>query len=142
MNGIIRELKITSLKDNSNELQVFDDLLIQGKISIEKEIVSPSIGIVIRNIQNVAVVGINNAHYGIKFDSIKNNQFAITLFSLPLMPGRYQLDIYIGDGLIDYYVLEGIAEFEISDRLIRGMSKNPETRINSFVLSKTDWKVN
>lgn len=138
----ISGLKISSRQNGNSKIQTFDDVVIEGTLNLENTIGNATIGLVIRNVFNVPVLAINNSHYGIALNNMKSNCFTISLFELPLVSGTYHIDIFIGDGLTDHYVLENITEFIVEDLLPEGIKKAPNERLNTFIVGKTDWKLN
>jgi lipopolysaccharide transport system ATP-binding protein len=127
---------------NPKEIYPGDTVSLKGKISLPSEIKNPSIGIVIKNAFNTPVLGINNKTYGVNLKSLKDNRFEITLLNMPLSPGAYEVDFFIGDGLTDLYTFENELRFEISDRNIFENGKNPEPRLNAFIVNKVNWELN
>lgn len=139
-NGVLKELEIFTSR-RSYEILPFDTVILKGKIYAEKEISNPTLGVVIRNMFNVPVLGINNKNYGVAFKTLKHTGFEIILKDLPLGPGAYTLDFFIGDGMTDVYTYENAASIEISDKNIFTNGKNPEARLNSFILRQVEWKL-
>ncbi len=140
-NSVITGVKITSSLNGLNTILPFDTICISGKIALNKLIKKPILGIIIRNIFNIPIIGINNKTYGFDFEELKNNFFEIKLKNTPLLPGFYSIDFYIGDGLVDYYAFENVVTFEVNDENIFKNGKNPEAKINSFVLQNADWQI-
>ncbi|MDX2172632.1 MAG: ABC transporter ATP-binding protein [Bacteroidota bacterium] len=140
-NDLIKEIKITSLTSGLKSILPFDSISITGKIILKELIKNPVVGIVIRNVFNIPVIGINNKTYGVEFSSLKNNYFEIKLDNVPLIPGFYTVDFYIGDGIVDHYKVENLIVFEVSDELIFQNGKNPESKVNSFVLQSAEWHI-
>jgi hypothetical protein len=68
-------------------------------------------------------------------------RFEIILEELPLVPGTYTVDLFIGDGLVDSYVFENALSFEVNERQIFVDGKNPEPRLNNFILKAANWSV-
>ena len=140
-NDLITELRVNSIKTGLNSIAPFDGISITGKIILKELIKNPVIGIIIRNMFNVPVIGINNKTYGINLISLQNNYFEIKLNKIPLVPGFYTIDFFIGDGVIDSYKLENLISFEVNDELIFQNGKNPDLKVNSFVLQSADWQI-
>jgi lipopolysaccharide transport system ATP-binding protein len=141
-NSVLKDLEIFSFPGKKGEILPNGNIMLRGRINVNNEIVNPTIGIVIRNMFNVPVLGINNKNYGVHFKALKNNSFEIVLSELPLTPGTYSVDFFIGDGLTDIYTFENAAAIEISDRNIFENGKNPESRLNSFIMNKVEWRLN
>jgi lipopolysaccharide transport system ATP-binding protein len=138
---IISELQINSGNQQSKEILPFSDIVIKGKITLKDQIQNPTLGIVIRNVFNVPVIGINNKTYGVELKSLKNNCFEIKLNAAPLVPGYYTIDFYIGDGITDHHQLENLVQFEVQDENIFYNGKNPEQKLNSFIIKSTNWEI-
>jgi len=87
-------------------------------------------------------LGLNNRCYGKTLPSIASGKsFEVVLHALPLLPGTYDVDLFIGDGMSDKYAFENVLSFEVNDRIIFEGGKNPDSKLNSFVLKNTDWSV-
>jgi lipopolysaccharide transport system ATP-binding protein len=138
---IVSEVEVSSGNQQSKEILPFSDVIIKGKITLKNQIQKPTLGIVIRNVFNVPVVGINNKTYGVELNNLKNNNFEIKLNNPALVPGYYTVDLYIGDGITDHYQLENLVQFEVRDENIFYNGKNPEPKINSFIIKSTNWEI-
>jgi lipopolysaccharide transport system ATP-binding protein len=139
--NLVSDLEIFSGHENPKEINPHDKVTIRGKLSLTSEISNPTIGIVVRNMFNIPVLGINNKTYGVGLKNLKKENFEIVLNSLPLTPGYYDIDLFIGDGLNDLYTFESILEIEVSDKNIFSNGRNPDPRLNSFILSNVEWKI-
>lgn len=138
--SVVYDVEITG-RDNSSVIYPGDTIHVKGRISLKEEIRTPTLGIVLRNIFNTPVLGINNKNYGTRLKHLKQDQFEIVLQDAPLMPGPYEIDFFIGDGMTDLFTFENIINFEVSDRNIFENGKNPDARLNSFILPNVDWKL-
>ncbi|MES2514081.1 MAG: ABC transporter ATP-binding protein [Bacteroidota bacterium] len=138
---IVTEVEVNSGSKQGKEILPFNDIVIKGKINIKESIQKPTLGIVIRNVFNVPVIGINNKTYGVDLGKLKNNNFEIKLHSPSLTPGYYTVDLYIGDGITDHHQLENLIQFEVQDENIFLNGKNPEPKINSFIIKSTNWEI-
>lgn len=138
---VVMELSAANLSGN-HKIDAGETLIISGKYQAQEEIDNPTIGLVIKNMYNVPVLGINNRSYGKTLSRIQQGKaFEIVLRDLPLMPGSYDIDLFIGDGLSDRYSFENILSFEVNDRLLFEGGKNPDSKLNPFILKNTDWQV-
>jgi lipopolysaccharide transport system ATP-binding protein len=136
---VVMELSAANLSGN-HKIDAGETLIISGKYQAQEEIDNPTIGLVIKNMYNVPVLGINNRSYGITLSRMqKGKAFEIVLRDLPLMPGTYDIDLFIGDGLTDRHSFENILSFEVNDRLLFEGGKNPDSKLNPFILKNTDW---
>lgn len=139
--SVLRNIEVTGTP-GVKEILPFDTLSINGTISLPHEIKNPTLGIVIKNQFNMAVLGVNNKTYGVALEALKNSRFEIVLHAIPLSPGIYEVDLFIGDGIQDVYHFENTVGFEINDRNIFEHGKNPDPKINPFIIRNTNWKLN
>lgn len=138
---IITQLRAEGRNGKEN-IDPRDTLIVSGQFEFPETINTPSIGLVIRNMYNVPVLGINNGVYGKVLAPITaGKRFEIILEELPLVPGTYTVDLFIGDGLVDSYVFENALSFEVNERQIFVDGKNPEPRLNNFILKAANWSV-
>ena len=129
-------------KSGHHSIDSGDTLIISGVYQAMQQIDNPTIGVVIRNMYNVPVLGVNNRTYGQSLKSISEGKaFEIVLNDLPLLPGTYDIDLFIGDGLTDKYSFENVLSFEVNDRNIFEGGKNPDAKLNPFLLKNTQWQV-
>ena len=138
---IITDLRAEGRSGGQN-IDPRETLIVSGQFEFPEIINTPSIGLVIRNMYNVPVLGINNGVYGKVLAPITaGKRFEIALEELPLLPGTYTVDLFIGDGLVDSYVFENALSFEVNERQIFVDGKNPEARLNNFILKEANWSV-
>ena len=133
-----------SLQSMSGNYSIFplDIIKIQFALNLPYSIENATLGIVVSNIFNINIIGINNKNYGIQTSLSKNkNNVEIILHNPPLLPGQYNLDIYVGDGVRDHFSFLQIYNFTISDKNILKSGKMPDVKINSFIIEKTEWNV-
>jgi len=141
LQNLVSELEIISQNTGGKEINPFDTIILRGKFSLPEKIASPTIGIVMRNMYNIPVCGINNKNYGIALKTIQDNYFELVLKNLPLVPGNYSVDLFVGNGMSDVHTFENILELEVNDKNIFENGKNPDMRLNSFLLAQADWKI-
>lgn len=140
-NQLLKNLQAVG-KNNKHKIDPFETLVISGEIDFPEPIANPTIGLVIRNIYNVPVLGVNNKSYGKSLSPLSSGKkFEIKLESLPLLPGTYDIDLFFGDGLADAYIFENALSFEINERNIFEGGKNPEPKLNNFILTGAHWLV-
>jgi lipopolysaccharide transport system ATP-binding protein len=87
----------------------------------------PVLGLVVKTAQGWPVVGINNRFVGgYQFEEpLKQGTITCTIDSLPLTPGTYVLDLYLGDYYQDFdTVLEAIT-FEVVPSDVFGTGRLP-----------------
>jgi lipopolysaccharide transport system ATP-binding protein len=138
--GALSELEVISAEHN-NEIYPNDSIIIRGTLLLDDPLSNATIGIVLRNSYNVPVIGINNRNFGSQLGTVQRHRFEILMQKVPIVPGVYDLDLFIGDGMTDVLVFENICKVEISDRNVIAGGRNPDPRLNSFIVNAAEWKV-
>lgn len=91
------------------------------------------LGIVIKDSNDLALIGVNNSHYGnemISRKSINKGELKLKIENLQLLPGKYTIDVFLGDGKKDIDVVYDAIIFKIIDDF------------NNKILSKIDLNIN
>jgi lipopolysaccharide transport system ATP-binding protein len=127
--------------NNKSLIESFDDVVIECSLKLPEAVKNPTIGFVVRNAFNIPVLGINNRNYGVGLETLQDNKFKVRLINAPLLPGSYTLDLFIGSGPSDIYHLSNIYTFEVSERNLFEGGKNPDQRLNSFVIKDVEWQL-
>jgi hypothetical protein len=103
-----------------------------GRLSVNvafksAESISPVLGVVIKNSHGIAIFGVNNKFIGgYRFEKrVVSGLISCTLNDLPLMPGRYSLDLYLGDGPQDIDVVYDSISMEILPADVFGTGQLP-----------------
>lgn len=87
---------------------------------------SPVLGIVIKTCTGVPILGVDNRFIpGYEFPNVRSGTIRAVLDSLPLLPGQYIIDIYLGDRIRSIDVLRDAVYFQVLDFDIYGSGKLP-----------------
>jgi lipopolysaccharide transport system ATP-binding protein len=89
--------------------------------------ITPVIGLVLKNSHGVALFGVNNKFIGgYRFDRrVAAGVISCTLNDLPLLPGRYSLDLYLNDGAQDVDVIYDAISLEVTPADVFGTGQLP-----------------
>ena len=89
--------------------------------------ISPVLGVIIKNSHGIAIFGVNNKFIGgYRFEKrVASGLISCTLNDLPLMPGRYSLDLYLGDGPQDIDVVCDSISIEVLPADVFGTGQLP-----------------
>ena len=92
------------------------------------------IGFVISSLDGIPVLNANNRYQknDLKICPDSSKEIICDLGVVPLMEGKYTLNIYLGDENKDYHIVENALMFEVYERDIWGQGKVPPKRISSF----------
>jgi lipopolysaccharide transport system ATP-binding protein len=101
------------------------------------------LGIVIKDFNDVELIGINNKHY--IFDKINLNdalkgKISLTIDEINLMPGMYKLDLFLGDSINDIEVVRDAIIFTISESYDFETVNRLDFRLNKVFHDNVNWK--
>jgi lipopolysaccharide transport system ATP-binding protein len=141
-NSKIKSLQLACDGKPSNNLYMGCSLGLEVEVASNEKIDYPVLGIVIRDIQNNAILGINNKHYhNSKPPAMTNGKFKIEIPNLPLMSGTYFLDLYLGDGLVDIEVYTNACTLNIESKDFTGTGYLPNEKFNKLFIKNINWKI-
>jgi len=101
------------------------------------------LGIVIKDLNDVELIGINNKHY--IFDKINPNdalkgKISLTIDEINLMPGMYKLDLFLGDSINDIEVVRDAIIFTISESFDFETVNRLDFRLNKVFHDNVNWE--
>jgi lipopolysaccharide transport system ATP-binding protein len=123
---------MTSVTLASNGVEPASGVRMGGALSVNvafksKRPISPILGVVIKNSHGVAILAVNNKFIGgYRFEKrIASGVISCTLNELPLLPGRYSLDLYLNDGAQDIDVIYDAISIEVLPADVFGTGQLP-----------------
>jgi lipopolysaccharide transport system ATP-binding protein len=125
----------TIIYNSSFTLEVFFDTTIS--------ITNLVLGIVIKDVNDVEIIGINNRHYhGNKINTTNIYSGSVTVFieKLQLLPGLYKIDIYLGDSTTDIEVTNEAIKFTVSESEKNITLSSLNYRLNKVFHEEVVWK--
>lgn len=140
---LIRSVEVNGDGIKGSVVSMGGDLQFRVNIESTEIIHQPVLGLVFRNMQEVAVLGINNRHYGIELSKTNSSNFDITfeMKNTALMPGIYSIDLFLGDGAADLDSIPGAFTIEVESRDIMGSGLMPSEKLNTFFHNSCDWRI-
>jgi lipopolysaccharide transport system ATP-binding protein len=89
--------------------------------------IQPVLGIAVKNQHGSPIFGINNRFIsGYNFNNpVSNGTITCSIDRLPLMPGRYVLDLYFGDQHDDLDVVHEAISFDVAPADVFGTGQLP-----------------
>ena len=136
---------VETLCDNkiSYYFKTKSNLKIRTYISDDRLDKDTVLGLVIRNPQNEALIGINNNHCGIKLLEEPTNKCCIEI-SIPSLPfyeeGQYSIDLFLGSYNQDYETIENVIKIYIRSIDVYGSGKLLLANINKVIIQNIDFK--
>jgi lipopolysaccharide transport system ATP-binding protein len=88
---------------------------------------APVLNVTVKNMHGLAIIRANNLFIG-GFDSVQrqnSGMIACTFEKLPLLPGRYAIDLSLGDGFRDLDAVSDAITFEVLPADVFGTGKLP-----------------
>jgi lipopolysaccharide transport system ATP-binding protein len=109
--------------------------------SEEAPIAIPCLGVVINNSLNVAVAAVNMRMTGsLEARHAPTGTIACDIANLTLVPGKYSVDLWLGDGAVDVDMVEGSLTFDVESTDFYGSGVPPFSHLGATVLSPK-WTV-
>jgi lipopolysaccharide transport system ATP-binding protein len=111
----------------TGSVRMGEDLCIHVEFCSQMQAIRPVLGVVVKHQLGFALFGVNNRFIpGYRFtDLVTKGVITCTLERIPLMPGRYLLDLYLGDEHQDHDVIHDAIGFEVLQADIFGSGKLP-----------------
>ena len=109
-------------------------------INIIKNVV---LGIVIKDLKDVELLGINNKHYGlnkINPNDILKGKISLTIDSFNLMPGMYKIDLFLGDSISDIEIVNDAIIFNVTESYEYEKVNRLDFRLNKVFHENVDWE--
>ncbi|MCK8141933.1 ABC transporter ATP-binding protein [Flavobacterium sp. I-SCBP12n] len=99
-------------------------------------------GIVIKDVNNVPLIGINNKHYlkeKVHNKDIYRGKISIVIDKIKLFPGNYSIDLYLGDSITDIENHQEAIRFIVSESYDCEVINNLDFRINKVFHENVKW---
>jgi lipopolysaccharide transport system ATP-binding protein len=104
----------------------------------------PVLGIVLRDIHNTSIIGVNNKHYtgNLINTPLNEGSFEVEIPYLYIMSGNYIVDLYFGNAFTDYEVAKECFILKVDSAKFNDAVEFPNEQINKFFFKDMTWKVN
>ncbi|SHG44288.1 lipopolysaccharide transport system ATP-binding protein [Salegentibacter echinorum] len=135
-------IKKANLNNETNVIKYNSTLQVEISIEVNDIIKKLILGIVIKDLNDVEMVGVNNRHYhkkSINDYDVKKGKIVLTIDKLKLLPGKYKIDLYLGDTTTDLEIVKDALKFEVVENFEIDLMKNIDFRINKIVHEKITW---
>ncbi len=116
MSVMAKVILATELSEPTSSLPMGSQLSIQVSFSSKSKPIYPILGVVLKNRFGTAILGVNNRFIpGYRFaEPISDGIITCHFSSLPLMPGKYLIDLYLGDEHVDLDVVHEAVSFDVT----------------------------
>ena len=123
----MRELPLMSNGEVASTVRIGESLAVRVTFDTEGNRFSPVLGVMVKSAQGVPLFGINNRIVpGYEFSEVTSRAAITCHFEhVPLMPGTYFVDLYLGDRYQDHDVVIDAAAFEVTSADVFGSGRLP-----------------
>jgi lipopolysaccharide transport system ATP-binding protein len=107
------------------------------------EIKKVVLGVRVKDLANVSILSVNNRHYveqGINTHSTLGGQVIVDFANLPLLPGLYTVDLFLGDTSHDIEVAENAFFFEVFPTKINPAGRQIPLHENKVFAKDVAWQ--
>ncbi len=101
------------------------------------------LGIVIKDLNDTEIIGINNKHY--LFDRINNDdtikgKISLIINEFSILPGKYKLDIFLGDSINDIEIVRDAIIFNVTESFEYEVLNRLDFRLNKIFHENVYWE--
>ena len=129
----LREARVFVNGYPSVQLLPGNELKLQLSYFLNTKLINPNIGIVIKDENNTAVIGLNSLHLGKKLD-LRLQEEGEAVIKIPQLnlyrPGTYSINLYFGDAFHFYETLYDAVRFEVPATDLYGSGILPDPAWN------------
>lgn len=101
------------------------------------------LGLIIKDLNDVELIGINNRHYLIDkmnpFD-VSKGKISVTIEQLNLLPGTYILDLFLGDSVNDIQIVSNAIKFVVHEAFEFNVVNKLNFKINKVFHENVQWE--
>ena len=101
------------------------------------------LGIVIKDLNDTEIIGINNKHY--LFDRINNDdtikgKISLIINEFSILPGKYKLDIFLGDSINDIEIVRDAIIFNVTESFENEILNRLDFKLNKIFHENVYWE--
>jgi lipopolysaccharide transport system ATP-binding protein len=138
--GLIKHVILYSL---NQKIKYKDALKLDVYIETQELIKNLVLGIIIKDLNDVELVGINNRHY--LFDKINqsdvyNGKITVIIEELNLLPGIYKIDLFLGDSINDREIIKEVITFVVDEAFEYEIVNRLNFKINKVFHENVKWE--
>jgi lipopolysaccharide transport system ATP-binding protein len=138
--GLIKHVILYSL---NQKIKYKDALKLDVYIETQELIKNLVLGIIIKDLNDVELVGINNRHY--LFDKINQSdvykgKITVIIEELNLLPGIYKIDLFLGDSINDREIIKEVITFVVDEAFEYEIVNRLNFKINKVFHENVKWQ--
>lgn len=141
--GTIRQIRIECDGNATNIASMGSSLKIEVEFESEKSLEYPVLGLIFRDMQNTAILAVNNKHYGgnLLTRPVSKGIITFKVPYLPLMSGMYSIDVHFGNGYLDLDVKKDCITLLVEPRKFNNASELPDEKYNRIFIKDIKWSI-
>jgi lipopolysaccharide transport system ATP-binding protein len=139
--GIIKEAALLFTKVDATYKS---DLEITVNFESALPIKNVVLGIVIKDLLDTPLIGVNNKHYvrePLNKVELQKGKLYAKFKDLALLPGEYKVDIFLGDSVLDVESIENALSFSIEDTSVHNTATPLDYRLNKMFIEEVNWGI-
>jgi lipopolysaccharide transport system ATP-binding protein len=104
---------------------------------------SPMLGLIIKDNQNMPMIGVNNKHYpgNLSAQPVSEGYVSMTIPYLTLFEGIYSVDIYFSNAFRDIQVIPDSFRLIVEPMKFTDSGEIPDKKFNRFFIKDITWKL-
>lgn len=137
---LILSAKLTDIKGiKTNTFQMGDDIVVTINFSTTSHPIVPIFGVVFKDKYDVPIFGLNNSTTNTVLTErpVSYGSIDCSINHIPLMPGSYGIDLFLGDGNADLDVIENAVFVHIEQADVFGSGRIPPASAGSVYVKGT-----
>ena len=135
-------IKFIHISPTHNPSKYSSDLALELKFESANLVKDVVLGLMIRDKFDNALLTVNNRHYK-GYESIVKDKtlgtISLILPDVPLLPGTYKIDVFLGDQLVDIDVVREAVVLKIPEREGLQTSFSIDYMLNKFYIPSASW---
>ncbi|MGK7390873.1 MAG: ABC transporter ATP-binding protein [Candidatus Cyclobacteriaceae bacterium M2_1C_046] len=142
--GLIKEIRVLCDNKPSNIASMGSKIQINVDFKSEEELDFPVLGLIFRDMQNAALLAVNNKHYvgNLTNKPLSEGSISFTIPYLPLMSGIYSIDVHFGNGYVDLDVKKDCITLLVEPKKFTNAGELPDEKYNRIFVKDIEWSIN
>jgi len=140
-NEAISSVEILCDGNLSNTMYMGCSLEIRVAFKSARPLSYPLLGVIIKDSQNISLLGVNNKNYigNLASTSVTEGVISFKIPSLPFMSGIYSVDIHFGNKLENIDVKKDLFSLYVEQKKLKGAPEIPNEAYNKIFLKDIEW---
>lgn len=138
--------KVEVLCDGKNSSTAYMGCRLEIRIHFKaaNTLEAPVLGVILKDSQNVPMIGVNNKHYigNLANQPVSEGYISMIIPYLPLFEGIYHVDIHFGNAFQDLEVHRDCFQLTIEPQKFTISGEMPDKNINRLFIKDISWELN